>query len=258
MEIMDFFPNIEQYILILLRISGYVFVSPVFGRKGTPAAVKILLSLLLSYMVFTTLDQDFAIENLKIAEYTLLCIKETILGIVLGFSTVIFFSVFYTAGQMIDSQMGFQMGGLYDPQADSKVPISGNLFYVFAFLIFIQLKGHLVLIRILHNMFITVPLVGGKIHETIVNILLNGFYTSFAFAVKLILPVILIMLIVQFVLGVVVKFIPQINIFIIGIPLKIAIGLLVLFLLVTPMADIIRQLFGEMFDMGRMLSMGMS
>lgn len=255
---MEFFPNIEQYILILLRITGYVMISPVFGRRNIPAPVKILLSFLLSYIVFSSFEWNLAVSDLSMGEYALLSIKETMLGVVLGFSTAIFFSVFYTAGKIIDTQMGFQLGGLYDPQMNSKVPISGNLLYVFAFLVFIQMDGHLILIKILHNMFITVPIIGGTLDETIVNILLSGFYTSFAFAVKLVLPVILIMLIVQFVLGVIVKFIPQINVFIIGIPLKIAIGLIVLFLIVTPMSDVLGELFNDMFDIGKVLNAGMS
>jgi len=257
-EALSLVPNIEQFILILLRITGYVFISPVFGRKSIPATYKIILSLLLSFIVFTSFDWDIIDREITMIEFVLICIKETGLGMILGFSTAIFFSIFYTAGKIIDTQMGFQMGGLYDPQMNSKVPISGNLLYVFAFLIFIQLDGHLKLIKILHDMFITVPVMGGRLDAAIVNILLNGFYSSFVFAVKLVLPVVLIMLITQFILGVIVKFVPQINVFIIGIPLKIAIGLIVLFFIITPMSEVLDILFERMYDLGMTLNAGMA
>jgi flagellar biosynthetic protein FliR len=227
-------------------MSAYVFISPIFGRQGIPAITKVGISMLLSVFVLQGFNQTISIDDLSLVAFVVVVAKEAIIGLLLGYTTTVFFSVFYIAGQIIDMQMGFQMGGMFDAQLNSQVPISGNLLYAFAILTFLQLNGHLKLLYILYHCYEAIPIMGGNIVASLTNVVITGFFVAFTLAVRLVLPVILIMLIIQGVLGVMVKFIPQLNIFIIGIPIKIFIGFFVLFYMVSPMVNMFETIFDEM------------
>lgn len=248
------FSHIQWYIIILLRVSGFVFVSPVFGRKGIPAPAKIALSMLLAYLVYSSRTEAMTADLFDPWIFTAHCLREMVLGMLLGFVTSLFFSVFYTAGQIIDMQMGNQMGSMYDPQMETKTPLSGNLLYAMAFLTFIRMDGHLILIHILFEQFDAVPVMGGSIGPGIANLLLSGFYCAFLFAVKMALPIMIMMLFCEFVLGVMIKFVPQMNIFVLGMPVKILVGLAVLFFMMEPLSGIFDGLFEQLFEFSRNIS----
>ena len=248
--------NIDVFLLILIRMSTFVFISPIFGRKGVPSTTKIGFSFFLSYIVFFNYDVMVDLSNTSSAEYILIIFKEAMIGFAIGFISLMFFSIFYTAGQIADFQMGFNLGGMYDQQMQTKVPIIGNLFYVLAFLTFLNFNGMERLANLVINLYRDVPILGSPVEDTIYGIILNGFYTSYLFAIKIVIPLMLLMLITQFLLGVIIKFVPQMNVFIIGIPIKIVMSLLLLIGIVTPMYNLFREIFGDMVSISNLVGHG--
>ncbi|MGI5877267.1 MAG: flagellar biosynthetic protein FliR [Christensenellales bacterium] len=251
------FYRIEWFILILLRVSGFVFVSPVFGRRGVPAPAKIVLSVLLAYFVYAVRGEAGGLPH-DPWMFAALCARETVMGIALGFVTTIFFSAFTTAGQIIDTGMGLGMGGIYDPQMESSTPLTGNLITAAAFLSFLCANGHLTLIRILYELFGAAPVLGGTLGQAACSVLMGGFACAFLFAVKLALPMMTMMLFCEFIMGVMVKFVPQLNVFVIGMPLKILVGMMVMLLMAAPLGRLFDGLFEELFSYSRSIVQSMA
>jgi len=248
--------NIDVFLLILVRMAGFVMVSPIFGRKGVPNTTKIGFSFFLSYIVFFNYDVMIDLSSIGSAEYILIIFKETMIGVAIGFIAMLFFSIFYTAGQIADFQMGFNLGGMYDQQMQTKVPIIGNLFYVFAFLTFLNLHGMEKLSRLIIDLYKDVPILGNSLSETIYGVILNGFYTAYLFSIRIVLPLMLLMLITQFLLGVIIKFVPQMNVFIIGIPIKIVLSLMLLVGIVTPMYNLFEEILKKMINLSDIVGHG--
>lgn len=251
----ELYSNIDVFLLILVRMSAFVFVSPVFGRKGIPNTTKIGFSFFLSYIVFFDFDVMVSLEGVGSTEFMMLIFREAMIGISIGFVSIVFFAIFYTAGQIADFQMGFNIGGMYDQQMQTKVPIVGNLFYVMAFLTFLNLNGMEMMTKLVTNLYYNVPIIGNGMDNTIYKVILTGFYTSFMYAVKIVLPMVMLMVITQFLLGVVIKFVPQMNVFIIGIPIKIVLSLMLLIFMITPLYNLFGNLFNDMFDFSNLVGM---
>lgn len=240
--------NFYVLMLVLFRITSFVFLSPVFGQKNVPGIVKIGLSFFISYIIFLTFGLKIDVTELTVIEYVLVAIKEVLIGLTIGFISSIFFSLFYITGQIIDTQIGFNMGGVIDPKMNSRISATGNLLSAYFILIFLVMDGHLILIDLLFEMYSVVPILGGQLTNMIVGTIVDGFYVAFVMGVKIALPVICIMLINEFVLGIIVKFIPQINVFVFGIPLKIFIGLLVLLSIIYPVGKVFNVIFEDIIQ----------
>lgn len=250
------FSRIGWFVIILLRVSGFVFVSPFFGRKGVPAVAKIGLSAALAFMIGSVRGGDALAVAGDPWAYAMVCARETVMGMALGFVSSVFFSVFHTAGQIIDLQMGLSLGSMYDPEMETRTPLSGNLLYAIAFLTFVRMNGHLTLIYILFGMYDTVPVLGGSFTADVASLLVGGFACAFLFAVKMALPMMVIMLMCEFVLGVMIKFVPQMNVFVIGLPVKILVGLAVMLLVTTSLSGLFDGIFERMYEFSSSVALG--
>jgi flagellar biosynthetic protein FliR len=240
--------QIDFFILILLRISGFIFTSPVFGRREIPNILKIGFCLYLSYMLLLS----GLIPQMEMAAglgpYLLTGVLEVSKGMLLGWVSMLFFSLFMTAGQLIDIQVGFQMAGILDPQFGTKTPLTGNLLNILVFVVFFQVNAHLDMLTILIGFFRATP-IGSLINiQQIYALVSNAFIFTFFLGVKIALPIILIILFVEVVLGVIVKFMPQMNVFVIGIPFKILVGLVSLRYLIGPLGHYLDFIFQSMHD----------
>ncbi len=247
-ELSVIYTNIDVFLLVLVRVSSFILVSPVFGRKGIPATTKIGLSIILASTIMLGFESFPDLSEIKDQMYMMLVVKEALIGISVSFITVIFFSIFYAAGQMADMQMGFNVGGLYDVQMQMEVPLMGNFFYAMGLLTFIVLNGVPKLIFLLNSMYDSIPIIGTDFNQMFFEVFYNAFSFMYAYAVRLVLPLILLVLVTQFILGVIIKFVPQMNVFIIGIPVKIAISLLLLNFLIGPIFQLLDGYFDEMFN----------
>lgn len=241
------FNQLDLFILIILRISGYVFTSPIFGRKEIPNLSKIGVCLFLTYILFNIGKPTIAVIPAGLGQFVVLCIFETLKGMLMGILNTIFFTVFIIAGQLIDTEVGFRMGGLLDPMYGVKIPLTGNLFNIAAFVVFLNLNGHLHMINILSDTYVFSPVGSAFAIENIASIFTSAFSLAYLFAIKIALPLVLIIIFIDVILGIMIKFIPQMNIFVIGIPLKLLVGVFALFYLVSPLVNFFSEVFNSMY-----------
>ena len=234
---MDYY-NFEVFFLVLVRITSFMYTSVFFSTKGIPNLLKIGLSIMLSYVIYTTVNSDIFITE-SIFNYTMKIIYESIYGMALGYATYLVFISIQMAGQMIDFQIGFSIGTAYDPVTKNKVSIFGKIYYWFGFALFLAVDAHHYLILSLVKSYNIMPI--GKSSINVANGLdfVYIFTNSFKVAFQIALPIIMILFLTDIIMGMLARAVPQINVFILGLPLKVLIGVTTFIILITAIASMI-------------------
>lgn len=250
----------DVFLLVFVRMTGLFVVAPIFGRRNIPTYFKIGFSFFTALiLVNTTAVQAFQYDD-SILAYTLLVIKEFIVGISIGFIAYMVFTAIYIAGEIIDMQIGFGIVNVIDPISNIQVPLTSNLYFIISMLLFISLNGHLVLIKALFDSFSTLPLGTAAFDASLTDELMDLFITVFTTGFKIAAPIVAVILITDVALGTISRMVPQLNIFVIGLPLKIFVGFLILVLTVpvflTVMETIFKAMDGSVLDFIKELKPG--
>lgn len=240
--------HLDYVMLMFLRVSGLLISSPVFGRKNVPSISKVGLCLLISMVFLTALPEPEVYPVFSGAgAYILIAVRELLFGVAMGFVATAMFDVVLTAGSLIDMQIGFSMVNIYDPQNNTQMPISGSLFNIALLVLFFGMDGHLRLIDIIYATFRVVPAGYTMMLADIMWVAADVLSKSFTLSVMMAMPMLAAGLLLEAALGVIIRTVPQMNMFVVGIPLKILIGLIVLMGTLTIFADFSRELTEEIF-----------
>lgn len=233
--------------LIFCRVIGLFIMSPIFSRQNIPTYWKIMFSVFLSYIIFSFDSTHITLNISGPLQMFIFIIKELFLGFIFGYITTVVFSAILLAGQLIDTQIGFGMVNILDPQNNIQIPLLGNFNNIIALMLFLIIDGHHVLIDLLIVSFETVPMGKIVINPEIYHTLVIIFKKSFELAFKMSLPIVGAALVTEGALGLMSKSIPQINIFAIGIPAKIFVGLITLFFFIPAFIALLGESFSGMF-----------
>lgn len=219
------FNKYELFLLVLIRISGIFLISPFFSSQNIPNIMKAGFSFILSILLTLTLDVN---PNIVETTFAVLLVKELMVGFIIGFISYAFFSTFYVMGQIVDMKIGFGMVNVMDPQHKVQVPVMGNFYYILAFLLLLSINGHHIIINALIDSYKFIPVGRFTFKKNtaffLVDILAKSFITGF----KLSAPVVAIIFLTDLLLGILARTIPQMNVFVVGMPLKILIGLILI------------------------------
>ena len=239
-------PKISVLLLIFVRVSAFFVTIPLFSYKTIPSQLKIVLAFVLSWMMYYT----FSIEAFTInGDYLLLVLKEAIVGLVLGLVVYIVFSAVQIAGGFIDFQMGFAMANIVDPQTGAQSPLMGQFFNFLLLLVFLAINGHhLVLDGIFYSyQFMPIDQFFPKFGDAeSIEYIMKLFVAVFAIAFQMSAPIIATLFLVTLALGITGKTVPQLNIFVVGFPIKIAVG----FILLVTMMGVMVEVMGKVIEMG--------
>lgn len=250
--------NVELFLLIFVRMTGLFVTAPIFGRKNIPVYLKIGFAFTTAILMASVIKVDHIIATDSFLIYAGYIIKEFIVGVVIGYVAYIVFTSIYVAGQIIDMQIGFGMVNVYDPISNIQVPVTANLYFILAMIIFLVTNGHHVLIKALFQSFNLVPLGTAGIGPKMLDNIIGVFQQLFSIGFRIAAPIVAAVLITDVVLGIISKTIPQMNVFILGMPLKILIGLIIIMItipafiyIVTMLTDNINiEIFKFIKDMG--------
>ena len=243
------------FLFILMRISGFVLFNPFFGRNGVPAMFRAGFILVLSWMVYGVYGGTAAVPA-TLMELALKLMLELSLGFLFGVVARFFFYIPEQAGEFTDTQMGMSMARTYDPMSQSQATPTANILSTMATMLFFAENGHMTLLRIMLTSGEIVPYgavrLGSQIPEHVVQL----FAECVLLAVKMGLPILGAELMGQIGMGVLMKVIPQINVFSINLELKILIGLFMLAVLIAPMSDFLLNIESYMLtEMGKLLNL---
>lgn len=240
--------HFDYSLLLFLRVSGIIFPSPIFGRKNVPKLVKISFCVALTYLFLSAFPfpKDWK-EAASLTGYFLMCAKELLFGAALGFIMTVFFDLVYSAGQLMDMQIGFGIVSVYDIQNNSQVPVVGNMLNLMLLILFFGLNGHLKVISIIYSTIEKVPIGHVVIGTSVVMAVWEAFSLSCILAVMVAMPLLAAGVVMEVVMGVLIRSVPQINMFVIGIPVKLFVGLVVFAALVPFFANFSQTIFSHMF-----------
>ena len=239
--------------LIFMRISGFLLFNPLLGRSNLPAMVKTGMALVLSILVFGTAGTGVPQPD-TLVELAFRLLLELGIGLVLGFVMRVVFSVVQIGGEVIDTQMGMTMAQIYDASSQANLSVTASLLNILLILDFFAENGHYTLMRLLTTSGELVPYGAAALGDGVYAYVIELFLACMLLAVKLAMPILAAELLGEVGMGVLMKAIPQINAFVINIELKVIIGLLLFFLLLTPINEFLLELeSGMLSELGRIL-----
>ncbi len=242
MELLDLIDPIRfrTFMLVLARVSVFLFLFPIFSSSAFPNQLKIGLALVLALLFYTVVPVDPARFPRDIPTFGLMLGAEILVGFTLGLCLRIFFAGVQMAGELIGFQVGFSMINVMDPQSGENVSIMDQIGYWVCLIIFLVLNGHHIIIMSMIDSFELVPVGGFVMHAAIPPRVMDVAAGLFVDAVKISAPVIAVLTFVNTGFGLVAKFSPQTNVMIVSFPVKIAVGL-IFFTMTLPIIAIVTQ-----------------
>lgn len=216
------------FLLLFARISGIFSSAPFYSSHNIPVYIKAGTSLLLSYILLPLLYTPKISIPETFWPYLFLVASEFLFGLIFGFVSQLVFDAIQMAGHLLDMQIGFGIVNIFDPQFGQQVPLLGNFKYILAMLFFLGTNGHHVLITALVESYKFIPVTGIVFHPSIAQFLLDLVSGAFIIAFKVSLPVLAALLLTDVAMGILARTMPQMNIFVVGVPAKIFVGLFVL------------------------------
>lgn len=218
------------FLLILLRVSALLMVAPVFGHRAFLARAKIGLAFMVSLIVFPLIGGEGLDVPHGIWPYAFMMVREIVMGVVLGFAVLLVFVGVQFAGQLVGLQMGYGIVNVIDPQSSEQVSIIGQFLNLLALLGLLTLNGHHMILTGLVKSFTAVPLGGVVFKEPVITKIIGLSGTVFIIALKISAPILVALFLVSVAMGILARTVPQMNVFIVGFPVQLAVGTLVLML----------------------------
>lgn len=224
------------------RIFGLLLADPTFGHRAIPMRIKIALAMALS-IVLVPIVGPFPEIHPGSAAGLLVLVQQLVIGASIGFALRIVFAGVELAGRTISMQMGFEMGLFYEPQWAPQVPVLGHFLLLLGGLFFFAIDGHLLLISILSESFRVFPIGADQSMSLGARMLFESGGVIFLYAFMLALPIIAALLLTHLTLGILSRGTTQFDMFGVGLPLSIGVGLLMFALLLPALAPVLERFF---------------
>jgi len=235
------------FLLVFIRFTGAFFFNPLFARKSVPFNIKAGMALLCAMLVTGTLDVNVG-QIGDLLTLAILGAKELLIGFISGVLMDLLLSVAVISGELMDLQLGVSMSKIYDPQSNVSMPLSGTLLNLLLTLTFFLSNGHLTLIRIITLSFRIFPPGTALLGAGFAKYVTLLFGQILIIALKLALPVIAVELMSEFGLGVLMRTAPQINVFSVGLQLRVLLGMTVVLLTVPSIAHVMDAMTGYLYE----------
>lgn len=241
------YADLEYFLLILTRITCFIFIAPFFGMDNTPRRVKLCLGIFVSLLIFQAVTPHEALTYNTVLEYAVMVMKEAVTGLIIGFGANLCTSIVSFAGHIIDMEVGLSMVTLMDPTTKESSSISG-VFYQYMIMLMLIVSGmYRYLLKALADTFTLIPVNGAIFHADSFVVMVTRFLGEYIIiGFRICLPVFAVMVMLNAILGVLAKVSPQLNMFAVGIQIKILTGLGVLFLTIGMMPGAADFIFTQM------------
>ncbi len=240
--------NFEFYFLILVRITGFIYTAPFFSLKNVPVRIKIGLSIFLAAILFYTVPYN-APEYEGVISFAILVVKETLAGAIMGLFANIAYSILAFAGQIIDMEVGFSMVNELDPISNIQTTITANLYGYLVLLMMIITDLHHYFLRAIVDSFQVIGIGEATFNPGIYQLMLRFITEYFIIGFRIVLPVFAAILVVNTILAILAKIAPQMNMFVIGMQVKVFVGLIVLAMIIELVPSVADKIFNEMIAM---------
>ncbi|ERI09225.1 flagellar biosynthetic protein FliR [Aneurinibacillus aneurinilyticus] len=246
---------LPAFLLVFIRITAFFVSAPIFSIRNIPAPFKIGLSFFIAFIAFPLLKADSVVA--LDWNYVYLAIKEVLIGLLLGFLATLFLAAIQVAGSFIDMMLGLAMAAVFDPITGAQTPLMGNFKYMLTMLFILSANGHHLLIKGILASYQVVPLdrwLNGIGNGQLSSFIIEKFSYMFMSGMLLAAPLVSSLFVIDIALGIVAKTVPQMNIFVVGMPAKILAGFLVLMIVFPGYFFVMSRLLEVLFtSMERMI-----
>ncbi len=240
----------QLLMLVLVRVTGLVIASPVFGSNAIPIIVKIHLSLMLSLILFPlAATGDFTPPGSDLA-FGWMAARELMIGLVIGFIISLAFAGVQLAGEVVDMQIGFSIVNVINPSLETQVPVMGFLYFILATLLLLMLNGHHLILMFLAETFQELP-VGQPLDVDLDRVWETAVAAGsavFKAGVTIAAPVLIVLMMTSFAFGFMGRTAQQINLMIVGFPLRVGVGLIIVALTIEMFLQHMRDIFQETWN----------
>ena len=238
--------NFVVYIMVLARVTGIFTFNPIFARRGVPNVVKVGASLALAVVMTAAGDFDYTIPS-GLFPFVFDLGKELLVGAVLGFFVNLMLQIFSMAGEVTDMQLGLSMAKSYDPTFGN-AGLTTNFYSYWYILYFFAVGAHKSYITLFSVSYDSIPLGFNSFNMNIPYIMVKYFETVLTLGLKLAMPIIAASLIAEFCIGVLMKAVPTIHVFVLNIQIKMLVGFIVLAASAPVVAEFMEDITGIMFE----------
>ena len=238
--------DLELFLLIFVRVASFVYIAPFFSMSNTPSRVRVGLAFFISVLLYQTgPEQEVAYHTLT--GYTIIVMKEAVTGFLIGFGANLCTAVVSFAGQIADMEMGLSMASLFDPATKQQTTITG-VYYNYMVLLLLMISGmHRYLLKALAETYELIPINGAVFHDdALLQALITFMGDYIIVGFRICLPIFAVMIILNAVLGILAKVSPQLNMFAVGIQLKVLVGFCVLFVTTAMLPDAAGFIYEQM------------
>ncbi|MCI5884146.1 MAG: flagellar biosynthetic protein FliR [Clostridiales bacterium] len=229
--------HVEFYLLVLIRITSFVIGAPFFGYQTIPMKIRLSIGMILSLVAFQTVPV-VELHYVGVLGFSVLVLKEMMVGLILGFMCNMCTYIISFAGQLMDMEMGLSMASTFDPLTNIQVSISGNMYLYLVMLMMLISNLHYKIVQAILDTFtyfnVGQAVFDGNLQETAIEFIANFFLVGF----RIVLPIFACMLVINVVLGVLSRAIPQMNMFVVGIQIKVLVGIVLLLIIVPTVPTI--------------------
>lgn len=238
------------FLLMFCRITSFFIVAPLISSRNVPTRFKVGLATIVAILVYLSFgtNQTAAFDG----SYVLLIVREILIGLMLGYVANLILIAIQIAGAILDIQIGFGMATVFDPTTGIVTPLTGQFKYMIAMLLFLAMNGHHRLLDAIVYSYSWVPIDNRLFAEisngNLMEFFLKAFAAAMVIAFQMAAPIVVALFLTDVGLGFLAKTAPQFNIFVIGIPIKIIVGLLLLLLLMPSLTYIFDNLFSLMAE----------
>ena len=244
----------EYFLLILVRVTSFAHTAPFFSTANVPRRVKIGLSIFLAFLLYRYVVPPRPLGYDTVLGYAVLVLQEAMCGAIMGFGANICLYIVQFAGQLTDMDVGLSMVNLFDPVSRQQIGFTGTLYQYGLLLIMVSTNLHHFVFRTFVDAFRMMPIGMAHINpDNLLEAMITFIGDDFMIGFRIYLPIYTAILLLNSVLGILAKIAPQMNMFVVGMQLKILVGLTVLFLTAYLLPDIADLIFGEMQKMMRLV-----
>ena len=239
--------HVDFFLLILVRVSGFVYTAPFFSLKNVPMRVKAGISCMLAIILLGILPYQ-SFNYASNYDYVFLIVKELLIGLIIGFFANIGYYILSLVGHMIDTEIGFSMVSTLDPITNIQVTITSNLYTYLIMLMMMVTNLHHYFIRAFVDAYEIIPIGNGIINTNMYQLMVTSITNYFILGLRIVLPVFGAILIVNVILGILAKVAPQMNMFVVGMQLKVFVGLVILYFVIQLLPSVSDFVFNYMLD----------
>lgn len=238
---------VGSFIWPLIRVSGMMLTAPVFSSRGIPRRIRLMITLALTWAIVPLLAPMPVVEPLG-PDGLLVASQQLVIGLSMGFFLRIVFGALELGGHVIAMQVGLSFANLADPQGGGQSPLLSHLYNLLGTLLFLALNGHLLLIQMLIDSFTALPIAPTGLDRDWLWIVANWGGRLFSGGILVALPAIASLLVVNLAFGVMVRASPQLNIFAVGFPITLILGLLIILYSLPTLPYQFEHLLSEAFE----------